>query len=202
MPNPDMKLKNTILYMLKRSAAHRPPLTVLLKMLWYADYAHYSEFLTSITGARYVAMKRGPVVDGYKALFDQMEQAGMLTQEKVVSARFPESPTQYYSAAVMYDAAVFEESEIDMMEAVIAACAHKTGKDLSDSTHGRGEPWTLVWDEDRSTPAKPIPEVLWRWSENLPDETDLVLAREDVGRGHVKASLAKLRSEERPLTPA
>jgi len=194
------KLENTILYLLKRSASHRPPMTVLLKMLWFVDYSHYREFLASITGARYVAMKRGPVVDGYRAILDSMESRGLLTQEKEANAYFPDSPpTQYYSAATQPDVSQFSETELDVMENVIAECAHQTGKQLSDLTHGAREPWTLVWD-DRAKSPKPIEETVWRWSENLPDESDIALARLDVRRPHVQAALQKLRAAERAET--
>jgi len=185
------KLENTILYLLKRSAEHRPAMTVLLKMLWYVDLSHYRERLTSVTGARYVAYPRGPVVEGYKALFSRMEAAGQLTQVKEANAKFPDSPTQFYSAALLPDMSGFSETEIDVMEKVIAECAHQTGTALSDMTHESREPWTLVWDGS-AKPAKHIPEVVWRWSENLPDASDLALAREDVRRPQVMKALKKL----------
>jgi hypothetical protein len=197
MPIQDSKLENAILHLLKRSAAQRPPLTVLLKMLWFVDYSHYSAHLSSVTGARYVAMTRGPAVDGYKALFERMETNGQLSQEKVPSQRFPDQqPTQYYTAIAAADTSMFTETELDAMEAVIAKCAHKTGRELSAWTHEVREPWALVWDEEHAP--KHIPEVVWRWSVNLPDETDLALAREDVSRVHVRESLEKLRAEQQP----
>lgn len=190
------KLENTILYLLKRSAEHRPAMTVLLKMLWYVDLSHYRKHLASVTGAQYLAAKRGPVVEGYKALFDRMEKAGSLKHAKEANAKFPETPTQYYSAAAPADTSLFSESEIDAMEKVIAECAHQTGAALSDMTHGSREPWTLVWDAS-AKPAKRIPELVWRWSENLPDAADLDLARRDVRRPHVYAALEKIWETER-----
>lgn len=192
------KTANTVLYLLRRSAQHRPPLTVLLKMLWYVDYFHYGRNLASVTGARYVALKRGPVIDDYKGLLERMELEGMLSQERETDDRFPKSaPTQYFSATQLQDISLFTESEIDTMEKVIAECAHKTGRELSDLTHGSREPWTLVWDEENAIQGKPIPEVLWRWSDNLPDATDLMLAREDVSRPAVRAALEKIWEEQR-----
>ena len=188
------KLENTVLYLLKRSHTQRPALTVLLKMLWYVDLSHYREQLTSVTGARYVAMPRGPVLEGYKALFIHMEKTGKLTQVKEANAKFPDTPTQFYSAALPPDVSVFSETEIDAMEKVIAECAHQSGTALSDMTHESREPWTLVWDASAKS-AKRIPEVVWRWSENLPDASDLALAREDVRRPHVMKALKELWRE-------
>lgn len=195
------KTSNTVLYLLRRSAAHRPAMTVLLKMLWYVDYLHYGTHLASITGARYVALKRGPVLDDYKNIFERMEREGLMTQEREASQRFPETPTQYFSAVGVPDIALFKAEEIDTMEEVIATCAHRTGSSLSRLTHGTNEPWTLVWDEESEKPA-PIPEVLWRWSDNLPDSTDLALAREDVSRPQVRAALEKIWAAQRAKTPS
>ena len=66
------KLASTVLYLLRGCSA-KLGLTSLLKMIYFADYRHFQEHLSPISGARYVAMERGPVVEDYWKVFEDLE---------------------------------------------------------------------------------------------------------------------------------
>ena len=83
------KLASTVLYLLRGCSATKPGLTSLLKMIYLADYRHFQEHLSPITGAPYVAMERGPVVQDYWKVFDDLEEQGLLRTEDVPMADIP-----------------------------------------------------------------------------------------------------------------
>ena len=170
------KFENTVLYLLRRCFPEKPGLTSLLKMLFYADYEHYRQFLSPITGAQYVALERGPVIDGYKELFEQMTEEGIVTLFEATNLGYQEKTLQYRPGREP-DVRVFSETERDVLDWVVRKHGSETGKAMSEKTHLEG-PWSLVWDSHEH--GLPIPYPLFRWLDNLPDESDLLEAKEQV----------------------
>src|SRR4051812_25045253 len=78
----DEKLANAVLYVL-RECPVRPGVTGLLKMLYFADYEHYRKHLRPITGAQYVALPNGPVLNNYREYFKRLVKEGYLEQSTV-----------------------------------------------------------------------------------------------------------------------
>ncbi len=104
------KLASVVLYLLRGCEPARPSFTSLLKMIWFADYWHYQKHLATITDARYVALPRGPVIDGYEQLFDELEAAGVLTKQEVPVQGHPDQPKQEYLPAMEPDEALLSQS--------------------------------------------------------------------------------------------
>lgn len=177
MPKPNRKLTNTVLYLLRGCAA-RPGVTQLLKMLWFADYWHYRQHLRVITGAEYVALERGPVLDNYKSVLEGLVTTNLLSK-KEVAVEGQELPKIEYQREVEPDESVFSESEIAVLEQVIADCGPMTGLALSHRTHREG-PWLFAWDPQNV--GRKIPPALFRWMDNLPDEEELAIAKRSVLR--------------------
>src|SRR5260370_443646 len=104
------KLANTVLYLLQRCAPARPSLTSLLKMLYYADYEHYRKHLSPITGAQYVALERGPVLNHYKYVFEQLESQGVVEKFEAAVQGHPDKPKIEYVPKAEPDESLFLES--------------------------------------------------------------------------------------------
>src|SRR5690242_17166816 len=117
----DRKLANTVLYLL-RGCPSRPGVTHLLKMLFFADYEHYRKHLTSITGADYVALERGPAINNYRDVFASFESDGLLKREYVPVQGQPKPNKEEYVASQEPDESLFSESEREILDAVIAQC--------------------------------------------------------------------------------
>ncbi len=168
------KFENTVLYLLRRCFPVQPGLTSLLKMLYFADYEHYRQFLSPITGVEYVALERGPVVDGYKELFEQMTTKGIVSLFEATILGRSEKRLEY-RPEIEPDVTVFSSTELGVLDSVAHQYRTETGTALSEKTHLEG-PWNFVWDPH--DPGRPIPYPLFRWLDNLPDEADLLEAKE------------------------
>ena len=173
MTQPNRKLTNAVLYLL-RGCRSRPGVTHLLKMLYYADYWHYRSYLRVITGAEYVALERGPVLDQYKEVFAALEASGVLCRREV-PVEGKSEPKVELSAEVEPDESMFSPNELATLERVIAECGHLNGYALSRRTHYEG-PWQFAWDPNQV--GRKIPRITFRWLDNLPDDEERALARE------------------------
>ena len=184
------KLANTVLYLLEQCGSTPPPSsTALLKMLWYADYWHYKKHLHVITGANYVALERGPVLDGYKDQFRQLEAQGALEEKK--APVYGAKDKVEYIPLKQADESVFSESELETLAEVVAKCDGKTGRSLSAATHREG-PWLLVYP---GNPNGSIPRPLFRWLDNQPTDADLARAAQSLKRPDVRKALGELAQE-------
>jgi len=191
VPKEMEKLTNTVLYLLRGCAPARPSTTSLLKLVWYADYEHYRKHLAPITGANYVALERGPVLDQYKQILDMLEQENVVKRIKEPVQGHPDQPKIEFVPQAAPDETVFLESEIEVLDEVIRTCGGKSGNELSERTHREG-PWSFAWNPER--PGQPIPYVAFRWVENLPDEREAALARESVAG--MEARIAELNAAQ------
>lgn len=166
------KFVATVLYLLRGCGQHPPGVTALVKLLWYADYWHYRRHLRPITGARYVALENGPVLDDYKSLLRSLSPEFVTVAEVPVQRH--EHPKQEFRARVEPDESLLEESEVEVLEEVIARLGRFSGKRLIKKTHE--EPaWIFAWDEEH--PGTHIPYTLFRWTDNLPSDDSLDAAR-------------------------
>ncbi len=196
------KLANTVLYLLRGCGTARPSLRSLLKMIWFADSRHYRKHLRSITGGAYVALQRGPVLDGYVTLFRGLEQRNVL---KKTSVAIHGSHGQKLKPKVEYvpkqepNDAAFLPSEREVLDEVIAHCSGQTGAALSELSH-RDAPWIFAWDA--TNPGRPIPYPLMRWLDNVPEEADLAVAKKAIARPHVAAEIKALNKAAREASVA
>ncbi|MFN0074534.1 MAG: Panacea domain-containing protein [Chloroflexota bacterium] len=166
------KFQNAVLFILQNSSV-RPGITSLLKMLYFADSQHYRSFLSSITGSRYVAIERGPVVDDYKRHFEDLVEFGIV-REREVPILGVSNPKKEYEPLYEPDYSVFSSTELHVLSAVVRECGTISGSVLSQRSHLEG-PWVFAWDS--KSPGRPIPNPLFRWLDNLPDEFGIERAK-------------------------
>lgn len=167
-------LANTVLFVLHGLGEH-PGLTKLLKLLYFADYYHYREHLSTITGAEYVALERGPVIDGYAQAFDALERRGIVSTREVAVLGH-DKPKQEYLALMEPDMDAFSDIELATLKHVLLKHGDMTGVTLSRMTHEEALPWSMVWDTN--CPGRRIPFVLFRCLENRASDKDVEVARE------------------------
>lgn len=182
------KFAHTVLYLLRHTKAEPPGKRALLKMLWYVDYWHYKEHLTLVTGGQYVALRDGPALNNYEALFTKLESEGIVKRRKV-RVYGQASLKEEFHPLMEPDLSQFVETERAVLGEVIKQCGHLPGNALSARTHREG-PWQLAWDEDRV--GQPISPLLFRWLDNLPTEQDLRHAKKVLSRPVVMKEIAAL----------
>jgi uncharacterized phage-associated protein len=167
------RLANAVLYLLR--GCPDAGLTKLLKLLYFTDFNHYKDHLASVTGAQYVALERGPVVDGYEEEFDALERQGVLaSREKPVFGHT--KPKKEYLPLVEPDMDAFSEAELATLDHVLLKYGGDSGLALSKMTHEEALPWSFVWDPE--APGCRIPYAMFRWLDNMADERDVAMAKE------------------------
>jgi uncharacterized phage-associated protein len=135
----------------------------LLKMIFFADYEHYRRYLAPLTGADYVALPYGPVVDDYESVFDSLVADGTLSVRTVAIAGYANPKTEYLPRRSA-DRDVFSPPEIATLEMVVREHGRSSGTSLSRKSHLQG-PWQIAWDEEH--PGRPIPYGLFRWYDSM-----------------------------------
>ena len=123
------KVRETIAYF-----AEMPDMfvTKLAKLMFYADFLHYREHTTSITGLAYAHAPQGPIPDRYERIRDDViENAVVEIQE-----RFGDSwAGEVLVAQRPADLGAFSESELAVLRAVKKQLGAKTSKRLSELSH-------------------------------------------------------------------
>lgn len=184
------KLAATILYLLRDCAPSRPSITSLTKMVWLADYNHYRKHLSTITGGKYVALERGPVLDDYKAHLESFEENGILRKQEVDVQH--EKKKIEYLPTIEPDEDLFTETELDILGEVVRECGSLGGAALTAKTHREG-PWHLFWEAE--DPGRRIPYPAFRWLDNLPDDDDLEEARKALSRPGISEILEQISQD-------
>jgi hypothetical protein len=124
------KLFNSILFFCSRGEVFK---TKLNKLLFYADFKHYKEYLLSVTGSRYAHLPFGPAPDNYAFIVAALTdiQGALATNEKVVGDYVGEVLT----AVKPPDLTAFDSSELEILTLVQDRFAEKTARQLSDMSH-------------------------------------------------------------------
>jgi len=135
--------------------------TKLAKLMFYADFLHYREHTTSITGLAYAHAPQGPIPDRYERIRDDViENAVVEIQERFGDSWAGEVLVARHSA----DMGVFSGTELAVLRVVRERLASKTSKSLSYMSHSE-EAWTTTEMGER------IPyETARQLSPTLPEE--------------------------------
>ncbi len=119
--------------------------TKLNKLLFYADFAHYANHETSITGLQYVKMQYGPVPSNYERYQIYLIENDMLEIEEIV---FPDdSSGERLKSKKGPDLSCFSESEVHILTKVKDLFNNVTCKKISDVSH---EEEAYIKTQDRS----------------------------------------------------
>lgn len=106
--------------------------TKLNKLLFYADFLHFKEFATPISGVPYLRFQHGPVPEHYGWTVDGLVEGGELEQ-KERSGR--DWGGVVFEARRPCDLTTFTPSERSVLEFVARTMAGRSSKSLSDLSH-------------------------------------------------------------------
>lgn len=111
-----------------------PTVTMMNKLLFYADFLNYKRSAYSISGTRYMAHNYGPVPVRFNGIFDYM------TNKKIV-----ELQTEFYGeyvgekfilpACKNFNSELFSETELDSLKDVITRFKNCNASEIKEISH-------------------------------------------------------------------
>ncbi|MEI6291159.1 MAG: type II TA system antitoxin MqsA family protein [Chloroflexota bacterium] len=126
------KLLNAMIYF---CAETEIPKTKLNKLLFYADFKHFKEYLISITGAKYAHLPYGPVPDKYEhylaALLD--EEKAIIKNERQINEMIT---GEYLLASKKPDLNIYSPSELKILAFVKEYFQDFNANKISSFSHG------------------------------------------------------------------
>jgi hypothetical protein len=128
------RLKELIVYLAQKCSSDEAfGITKLNKILFYADSYHFLETGKTISGANYIHMERGPVIDGFYILMKDMEK------KDIATARLQSGPFMQSRPVALreYDLSSFEPSMISTLDEIVRIVCNKPTRArwLSEGSH-------------------------------------------------------------------
>jgi uncharacterized phage-associated protein/transcriptional regulator with XRE-family HTH domain len=108
--------------------------TKMNKLLFYADFFHYSRTGYSITGMTYVAITHGPVPKNYGSIYDRLSDAGFV---EIVEVEFDnyKGGEQFLNADGDPDMGIFSETEQEAIHIVEKRLGRLKTMQIVDISH-------------------------------------------------------------------
>ncbi len=109
-----------------------PYKTQLNKLLFYTDFVHYKNKVSSISGFRYSAIPLGPVPDNYEGIYNLIENKGEIDID------YQENdwgPTKRFKNTVPFNESLFTSEELDTMNFVCEKFGKMSTKEIVDYSH-------------------------------------------------------------------
>jgi transcriptional regulator with XRE-family HTH domain/uncharacterized phage-associated protein len=107
--------------------------TKMNKLLFYADFFHYSKTGYSISGLTYMAITHGPVPKNYGGIYDRLHESGFIDIEEVEFDDY--GGEKFVSKAGEPDMEIFTDSERQAIEAVAGKLGHLKTSSIIDVSH-------------------------------------------------------------------
>lgn len=128
--------------MAKYFAQHLMPFkTKMNKLLFYADFLHYSKTGYSISGMTYVAITHGPVPKNYGGIYDRLSEAGYIDIEEVEFDDY--GGEKFLNHDGEPDMEIFSESERFAIEIVQQKLGRLRTADIVDISHDE-----IAWQQN------------------------------------------------------
>jgi len=122
------KLYAAILYLCKGGITE----TALNKLLFYADFKHFKEYATSITGARYAHLPYGFALNDYALIFGTLVRDGAIEEDEVFHGEYP---VKILKPKIRPDLVIFEPSELKILAEIKEHLGRWSAKKLTDFSH-------------------------------------------------------------------
>lgn len=123
------RLKDLILFFCKSGCLK----TNLNKLLFYADFKAFKEKDSSLTGARYVRINYGPVVNDFNFYFASLVEDGSLEVEEIF---YPNGYVgEKYTAKKEPDLSEFEQWERELLMLINMKLGGLNASDIADKSH-------------------------------------------------------------------
>ena len=107
--------------------------TKLNKLLFYADFSHFRDYATPITGARYVHLAFGPVLDNYEFYLATMihEDNSLVVEER----RFHDYLGEGLTSTKSPNLRIFSTSEVKALSLIKEKFESYTASKISEMSH-------------------------------------------------------------------
>lgn len=158
------KYQKLVQYMAQRFASKDDPdpyfgAVKLNKLLFFCDFTAYARWFESITGATYIHLREGPVVDNWKRERSVMIAQGVVTMDALEFFDYRQhrlKPTASTPAAeaLMED---FSPRERDVINEVCTALSHLSARDVTELSHKH-----LGWRSTEHLETIPYESALFR----------------------------------------
>jgi uncharacterized phage-associated protein len=138
------KLLETSMALLQAAPEQQLNIVVLNKALFYADLFALRDLGHAITGQKYIALEKGPVVAAYdRRIVKGLEKAG-LAQQLVIGMRRPMKVVQPLTEFATLDA-----SELEIAKGIGQALSKYTSVMMSDFSH-ENPGWRQAWASSKA----------------------------------------------------
>lgn len=137
------KLTEIVVYFAKKM---NPWKTQLNKLLFYTDFAMYSQHCQSISGLRYRAINMGPVPINFDSLYEYLANNNRIEIEYSV---FPDGNTGEKfkpTSGNSFNPENFSEAELDILKKIESQFKDATTRDIVDISHKEN-----AWKENHPT---------------------------------------------------
>lgn len=106
--------------------------TVLLKLLFYADFLHFKQVAVSITGLSYVKYPHGPVPSKFNLLLESLNQCGYIS---MIEESMDEYVRMIIESKSIPELLIFNELEIEVLNKVKDHFKGFNSKRISEFSH-------------------------------------------------------------------
>ncbi|MBW9154324.1 type II TA system antitoxin MqsA family protein [Clostridium estertheticum] len=108
--------------------------TSLNKYLWFIDFENFKENVRSITGLRYVKQQYGPVIEkkGYEEIINLLDDK---FYKEETEDNYNNSTTTKLKSKKNYDMSIYDQEEMDVIDAVIKRFKDISCSKISDESH-------------------------------------------------------------------
>lgn len=134
------KIGNMVRYFAQEN---NPFTTALNKLMFYADFSHFKNYGYSISGIRYKAIQKGPVPVNYGGMYNQLVNEGYVGVEEKDFKDFVGEQFFTNEKIDLNEAAVFTETEIDILTKVANRFKNLTTKQIVKISHNE-----LAWQQN------------------------------------------------------
>lgn len=118
------KFANMVLYFISNAQFK----VRLNKLLFYADFFHFKNFGTAISGAKYAALPMGPVPDNYAPIFGLIERSGYVLTDLI-------DDYEGFVPKEKFNKALFTKNELDSLQNVLDVFEYKKTNDIVELSH-------------------------------------------------------------------
>lgn len=118
------KFANMVLYFLNNARFK----VRLNKLLFYADFLHFKNFGTAISGAKYAALPMGPVPDNYAPIFGLIERSGYVLTDLI-------DDYEGFVPKEKFNKDLFTPNELETMQNVLDVFKYKKTNEIVDLSH-------------------------------------------------------------------
>lgn len=118
------KFANMVLYFINNAQFK----VRLNKLLFYADFNHFKNFGTAISGAKYAALQMGPVPDNYAPIFGLVERNGYVLTDLI-------DDYEGFVQKEKFNKDLFTKNELETMQNVLDVFKYKKTNEIVDLSH-------------------------------------------------------------------